>query len=71
MIQSLAHSLADMDVEGPAYVHRVDTSKGIAAVKRVVACGHSYEEGTPCTVVSACWEAQECKKILVGVSRVA
>lgn len=60
-----------MDVEGPGYVHMVDTSKGIAAMSMVdEACGHSCED-IPCTVVIACGEARRCKRSLAGALKEA
>lgn len=56
-----------MDVEGPGYAHMVDTSRGIAAMSMAdEACGHSCEEDSPCTVVTACGEARHCKRSLAG-----
>ena len=71
-IQSSVHRAPGMDVEGPGYVHMVDTSKGIAAMGMVdEACGHSCEEGIPCTVVISYGEARYCKKSLAGALKEA
>lgn len=61
-----------MDVGGPGYVHMVGTSKDIAEMSIVdEACGHSCEEGIPCTVVIACGEARRCKRSLAGAVKEA
>lgn len=56
-----------MDVEGLGHVRMVGTSKGIAAMGMVdEACGHSCEEGIPCTEVIAYGAARRCKRSLAG-----